>query len=89
VSVVDDHDSSSGLRVTVRWSGFATGSNSASQDGNWYGSVGPVRYSGTANTGGTLAVTVTAYDSAGLASNVLDSKVAVNACRASTASSVG
>jgi putative peptide zinc metalloprotease protein len=79
VVVTDDHDTGNNFRVTVEWTVFASGSNTATWRGNWYGSVGPVSYPGTANRGGTLAVTVTATDSGGLSASV-SGKVAVYAC---------
>jgi putative peptide zinc metalloprotease protein len=81
VSVSDDHDAPSTIKVTVFWSGFANGQNSMSWDGNFYGAVGPVAYSGEPNQGGTLSIWVTATDSEGATSSrLIGSDIAVDAC---------
>jgi putative peptide zinc metalloprotease protein len=82
VAVSDDHDSSGGLKVTVHWSGFASGSAPMSPDGNYYGAIGPVTYSGQPNDGGDLKIWVTAIDSGGAATTLDGSPVHLTACRA-------
>jgi putative peptide zinc metalloprotease protein len=86
VSVKDDHDSPADIKVTVIWSGFADGSAPMSWDGNFYGSVGPIPYSGQANEGGTISISVTATDSQGKTSRIDGTSITVDACRAGTVS---
>nr|MDT0659251.1 cyclic nucleotide-binding protein [Micromonospora sp. DSM 115978] len=86
VSVKDDRDSGDSLTVTVRWSGFAAGSDGMSWDGNYYGTVGPVRYSGEPNKGGVLEIRVTATDSNGASTTIAGSSIAVDPCSPSVVS---
>lgn len=81
VAVRDDKDGGDELTVTVRWSGFAAGSDRMSPDGNFYGQVGPVAYTGEPNDGGVLNIVVTATDSEGASSSVAGSAVKVAGCR--------
>jgi putative peptide zinc metalloprotease protein len=81
VSVRDDRDPYTEITVTVHWSGFASGSDRMSPDGDFYGTIGPVPYSGTPNAGGTLKIWVTATDGDGVTTTVDGSPVAVSGCR--------
>lgn|GEM_PF-658249 len=68
VQVVDDGRA---LDVVLTWSGFATGSDKMSADGDtWYGTVGPVVWSKEPNRGGRLSVVATVTDSGGLTDSV-------------------
>ncbi|SNT14163.1 putative peptide zinc metalloprotease protein [Asanoa hainanensis] len=86
VSVTDDKDSDQSIKVTVSWSGFDSGSNSMSWDGNFYGQIGPVPYPGKPNEGGTLSITVTATDTEGESSSIDGSNIAVAPCNPPTPS---
>jgi putative peptide zinc metalloprotease protein len=68
------------LQVTVHWGGFASGSRPMSLDGNFYGAVGPVTYSGTPNEGGSLDIWVTATDAGGLTTRLDGKAVQVAGC---------
>ena len=84
VSVTDDHDLPGQGRVVVRWSGFQSGSSSSVwDDPYWYGRAGPILYPGKGelNPGGQLTITVTAYDTAGLASQTLSATIEVLKCQ--------
>ncbi|MEO3925922.1 cyclic nucleotide-binding protein [Micromonosporaceae bacterium B7E4] len=80
VNVSDDRDSGQSLVVTVHWSGFASGSARMSPDGAYYGTIGPVPFSGQNNRGGTLNVWVTATDSQKAESTVQGSPITVTGC---------
>jgi putative peptide zinc metalloprotease protein len=80
VDVQDDRDASGDVRVTVQWTGFAAGSDVMSPDGNHYGTVGPVLYSGEPNKGGSLAIQVTATDSDGASTTITGSSIVVDPC---------
>jgi putative peptide zinc metalloprotease protein len=81
VTVTDDHDNPRVVRVTIHWSGFASGANAMSWDGDFFGSVGPVPFPGKQNSGGTLdQVWVTATDSEGATSTLFGTKIAVRPC---------
>ena len=79
VDVTDDRDAPKTLRVEVRWSGFAKGSSAMNWDGHFYGTIGPVPYLG-ANKGGTLIVTVVAWDTEGAMSSITGTSVTVLPC---------
>ncbi|MDG4823084.1 cyclic nucleotide-binding protein [Asanoa sp. WMMD1127] len=81
VAVSDDKDPDQVIKVTVSWSGFASGSDAMSWDGNFYGRIGPVPYSGEPNTGGALSIRVTATDSEGESSSISGTDVTVAGCR--------
>jgi putative peptide zinc metalloprotease protein len=82
VSASDDRDPASELKVTVFWSGFATGQSPMSWDGNFYGAIGPVPYPGESNQGGTLSIWVTATDSEGATSSALvGTDITVDPCQ--------
>jgi hypothetical protein len=80
VSVTDDRDPDQAIKVTVLWSGFASGSDAMSWDGDFFGRVGPVPYSGTPNRGGTLSITVIAQDTDGAENKISGTNIAVAPC---------
>jgi len=79
VVVTDDRTPAQLLRVEVRWSGFAQGSNRMNWDGPFFGSIGPVPFS-QPNAGGTLKITVIAFDAEGLSSSIDGKPVTVLPC---------
>jgi putative peptide zinc metalloprotease protein len=83
VSVTDELGGQTGITVVVSWSGFVSGSSNGSwRNGAWHGMVGPVLYPGSTNEGGSLTVTVVAYDDLQQASNQLTvpSAIRVRGC---------
>ncbi|HEX6871106.1 MAG TPA: hypothetical protein VF163_08410 [Micromonosporaceae bacterium] len=69
-------------RMVVYWSGFASGSSAMGWDGLWYGSIGPVPYSGKANAGGTLSIWVTAWNAKGGSTTLKGTSINVLKCAA-------
>jgi actin-like ATPase involved in cell morphogenesis len=81
VAVTVTDDSGPVGDVKLSWSGFAVGDPRAmTKSGDtWTGTIGPIPFERT-NNGGTLTITVTATDVAGLSATVHPRSVAVGPC---------
>jgi putative peptide zinc metalloprotease protein len=66
--------------VVVSWSGFSSGSRTMSRDGDYFGTIGPVNYTGSSNRGGTLTVTVTGTEGNGRTASAAGTKINVQPC---------